>query len=426
MRVIWYMLDALTPCVLRAFNSEKGDSEELAPFNFIDELSKNSFIINKCYGYGETMASNSAMITGMNSRAIKSDMLAHPKSFQLRPTLASYFKENGFSTVFYRNFPLDGLRRHGPYKRYNILASKGFDHVCIEDDSNLLLKDSKIIKQQDDFFLIKSSQPTFIFIHDMAFHDDSLVLRDATKEGIFEAVIKKSERVRNNLEYLNYNQETDVLIFSSDHGMTLSPYDDLFYDKNISIDTLNRYWPKLTADFKLKTCFFIKGPGITPGKAIGTFEIRDMFATVLDFLHIKYTQTGAVSAKSQTRSSALVSIAGASSERMAWKWLKNWFHPYIIYIDDDKKWIYRKSKQAKCYYIDLKLDPKEDSPATIVFSEFPLEFKKYIKEYFSIGKILYRFFYAYHPKRVIIYFAKKSILKFKQLYNFIKILKINN
>lgn len=414
MRIIWYVLDGLTPCMIQAFNDKKDDNiKDLAPLNYIDNLARNSFIIKDCYGYGETMASLSAMVTGMGIQSLKSDMPSDPDSYHKWPTIADYLKKQDFFTIFYRNFPPDGLRRKGPYKRFNALESQGFRSVCLEDGVSQF-DESEFIKQHDDFFLLKCDKPIYIYVHDLCLHDHHLVQRNGTREGLSKAIIECSERVKNNLEYLNYNEEIDILIFSSDHGMTLSPYDDLFFDKNISTDTVNRYWPKLIADFKLKTCFFIKGPGITPGKAIGTFEIRDMFATVLDLLHIKYTQTEAVSANSQTRSSAIVSVAGATFEKMAWKWLKNWFHPYIIYVEDNKKWIYRKSKEAQCYYIDLKLNPEEDKPATINFSEFPPEFKKYLKEYFSISKTLYRLFYAYHPKRIIIYFFKKLVLKLKK------------
>ncbi len=408
------MLDGLTPCVLQTFNKGNKDKKELAPLNYIDTLSKNSFKIDKCYGYGETMASNSAMITGMSSRMLKSDMLSHPDSFHPCPTLASYFKKGGFSTVFYRNFPLDGLRRHGPYKRFNALASRDFDNVCLEDDSSVLLKDSKIIKQYSDFFLTKQNKPTFIFIHDMAFHDDLRVLKKATIKSILRATIDKSERVRKNLEFLNYNEKKDVLVFSSDHGMTLAPYDDMFYDKKISFEKMDSYWPKLTADFKLRTSFFIKGPSIRPGNAVGTFEIRDMFATVLDFLQIKYIPTGAISAKTHTRVSALVSVIGAPFEHVALNNFKKWYHPYVIYVRDSKKWVYRKLKKVKCYYINLKLDPNEDNPVEISFSGFPLGFRKYIKEYFSVGKTFYRIFYAFYPKRFIakIFEKKINLVKF--------------
>ena len=417
MRIIWYMLDALTPCVLRTFNCEKGDSKKLAPLNFIDKLSKGSFMINKCYGYGETMASNSAMITGLDSGTLKSDMLPHPDSFHQHPTLAYYFKKYGFHTVFYRNFSIDGLRRRGPYRRFNALASSAFDHVCLEDDSSKLFRDSKIIKRQDDFFYIKNKHSTFIFIHDLAFHDDSKVLKSATMKSILTAIKEKSERVRKNLEYLNYDKKKDVLIFSSDHGMTLSPYDDMFYDKKISAGKMDAYWPKLTTDFKLRTCFFIRGPGITPGNAIGNFEIRDMFATALDFLHIKCAPTGAISAKRHTRTSALVSVAGAPFERVALNALKKWFHSYVIYVKDSKKWIYRKLGKARCYCIDLNLDPDENNPVDVTFSEFPLEFRKHINQYFSASRFLYRTLYALHPKRFIVYFVEESYLKFEKLYN---------
>jgi hypothetical protein len=412
------MLDALTPCVLRAFNHGNGDSKKLAPPNYIDKLSEDSFMINKCYGYGETMASNSAMITGLNSETLKSDMLPNPDSFHQHSTLAYYFKKHGFNTVFYRNFPLDGLRRRGPYRRFNALASSAFDHICLEDDSSKLFRDSKIIKRRDDFFYTKNKHSTFIFIHDMAFHDDSKVLKSATLKSILTAVKEKSKRVRKNLEYLNYDKRKDVLIFSSDHGMTLSPYDDMFYDKKISADKMDAYWPKLTADFKLRTCFFIRGPGIKSGNATGNFEIRDMFATVLDFLHIKHAPTGAISAKHQTRTSALVSVAGAPFEHVALNGLRKWFHPYVIYVKDSKKWIYRKLGEAKCYRINLNLDPDEDNPIEVSFSEFPVELKKHIKRYFSAGWFLYRTLYALHPKRFIVYFVEESYLKFKKLHDY--------
>lgn len=417
MRIIWYVLDGLTPCMIQSFSDKKNDNvKDLAPLNYIDNFAKDSFIVKTCYGYGETMASLSAMVTGMDVKSLKSDMPSHPDSYHGWPTIADYFKKIGFSTIFYRNFPPDGLRREGPYKRYNALESQGFDRVCLEDEV-VPLRESKFIQQQEDFFLLKSDKPVFIFIHDLCLHDHPLVQRNGTKEGLSKAIVECSEQMRDNLQYINYKEADDVLIFSSDHGMTMGPYDDLFFDKNISENTIEHYWPKLTADFKLRTCFFIKGPGIEPGNAAGIFEIRDMFVTVLDFLKIKHTPIDAISAKSHTRKSALVSVFGSTFEYSNWKKLDHWFHPYIIYIENSKKWIYRKSKKAKCYYIDLRLDPDEDKPILISFSDFPLELKKYIKEYFSIGRNLYRLFYVYHPKIIINYFAEKCLLKLKQPYN---------
>lgn len=407
MRVIWYMLDGLTPCVLRAFNSGKKVNNKLAPLNFIDKLAKNSFKINRCYGYGETMASNSAMVSGKNCVMLKSDMLAHPDSFHLCPTVASYLQKKGFYTIFYRNFPLDGLRRKGPYKRFNLLEAFGFNRVILEDDSGMLFKNSKVINKHDDFFLTTKKRKTFIYIHDMAFHDDSRVLKNATKKSLFKAVVEKGERVKRNLEYLKYDKNKDILIFSSDHGMTLSPYDDMFYDKHISKDTMDLYWPKLTADFKLRTSFFIKGPGINSGEARGTYEIRDVHATVLDFLNIKYHSIGAISARSKTRLSALVSTIGTSNEKTSPDMLKGWFHPYIVFVKDDKKWVYRKLKEPKCYYLDLKLDVDEDHPIGIPFCDLPSEMRRYIREYYSFKKLIYRFYCAYHPGRLVKYIIGK-------------------
>lgn len=410
------MLDGLTPCVLESLGDQKVDSQEFAKSNYIDELAKNAFKIKKCYGYGETLSSNSSMITGVNSKKLRSDVPSHPDSFYIYPTLAYYFKNAGFSTVFYRNFPLDGLRRYGPYKRFNTLASHGFDHVCLEDDSKVLLRESKIIKGRNDFFLLEKKEPTFIFIHDMGFHDHPLVLKNATKGGVLSAVLESAERVKNNLEYLNYNEKDDVLVFSSDHGMTLSPYDDLFYNKNISRTMIEHYWPKLIADFKLRTCFFIKGPNIECGEASGVFEIRDMFATVMDFMDIKHTSFGAISARRQTRSSALVSIFESPYERQYWKKLKNLSHSYFIFVQGSKKWVYRRLNKEKCYFFDLKLDPKESDLAVVNFYEFPLEFRKYLRRYFSISSLFLRFLYGYSPKHFIILTIKKFFSCIHKLY----------
>lgn len=419
MRIIWYVLDGLTPCMIQSFNDKKDVGfKDLAPLNFIDNLAKDSFIIKNCYGHGETMASLSAMVTGMDVMSLKSDMPLHPDAYHKWPTAANYFKKCGFSTVFYRNFPPDGRRRKGAYERFNSLEAQGFDSVCLEDGV-LPLQESKFIQQQDDFFLLKSEKPVFIFIHDLRLHDHPLVERHGTRDSLAKAIIECGEQVKENLKYLNYNEKADILIFCSDHGMTLGPYDDLFFDKNISANTIESYWPKLIADFKLKTCFFIKGPGILPEDATGVFEIRDMFSTVLDFLKIEHVSTNAVSAKSNPRTAAVVSVAGSPYENFGWKRMGNWFHPYLVYVEKYKKWIYRKSTKAKCYLIDLEADLNEDNPEAILFAELPLEFKKYIKEYFSASKILYRLFYKYSPKRAAAYIIRQGIFKLKQMRNFL-------
>jgi hypothetical protein len=352
------------------------------------------------------MASVSAMITGRDLQSLNSDMPMHPDSYHQFLTIADYLKMKGFTTIFYRNFPLDGLRRKGPYKRFNALESKGYDNVCLEDDIVLLSK-SKVIKEKGDFFLLNNKKPTFTYIHDLCLHNHRLVQKHGTKKGLVKAIVECSEQVKKNLEYLKYDEKKDILIFSSDHGMTLGPYDDLYFNNDISVDEIERYWPKLIADFKLKTCFFIKGPKIKLSVTDGIFEIRDMFATVMDFLDVKHNSTGAISARKQKRKVALVSVFGSSYEQSNWKVLDHWFHPYVIYIKDSRKWIYRKSKKISCYFINLESDRDENSPINISFSKLPTKFKKYINIYFSVNKTIYRMYYAINLKRFIGYFFGK-------------------
>lgn len=407
MRIIWYMFDGLTPCMIRSFNNKGGRGyKDFAPYNYVDELSKNSFLIENCYGFGETMASVASMITGKDPLSLNSDMPMHPDSYHQWPTIADYLKKKGLTTIFYRNFPLDGLRRKGPYKRFNALESKGYDNIVLEDDV-VLLSESKVIKEKGDFFLLNSKKSTFTYIHDLRLHDHHLVVRHGTKKGLIKAIKECTEQVKKNLSYLKYNEKKDILIFSSDHGMTLGPYDDIFFDKNLPADKIESYWPKLIADFKLKTCFFIKGPGIRSGRAKGIFEIRDMFATALDFLKIKHKSKGAISAKSHTRNSSLVSTFRPYCEELKWNDLYHWFHSYIVYIKDSKKWVYRKSKKISCYLINLELDCNEDNHREIEFTQFPSSFRKYINKYFSTSRVVYRLFYAYNPKRLLLYLAKR-------------------
>lgn len=103
----------------------------------------------------------------------------------------------------------------------------------------------------------------FFLIHDYSLHDNPKAYQNATPKSYLEAVDEASLVVESNLKKINYDEKKDVLIFLSDHGLNLSPYDKMHFKKTLSKQDYQNYYLNLLADEKIKTTFFIKFPKIS-------------------------------------------------------------------------------------------------------------------------------------------------------------------
>jgi hypothetical protein len=388
------MMDGLSATKLNSLSDE-----DTAMYNIFDEYINNSRVISKLYGSGETFASVASKLTGESIRKLGSDDWLQKQSFNSKNNIANYLKEKyNTRNIFYRNYS-DKYPTVGAYKRFNDLCTNGFDKYILADNSRITLSESKVVKQYEDYFeLTNTNQNKFIFIHDLFLHDHPTAYENTTYDGYKNGIIESSKHFQNNLCYLQFDKKKDILIISSDHGLTINPYKQMFSNEDIPINQYNIYKKELYSENKLRAFLSIYSSNIKKQIISQPLIMKD--ANYLVKKTIEEIVTNDFNYDETRDSCSITSVADLTFGNTTPKALREKFHTHIICYDKNKKFVYTKWPKIEIYKFELKGYVVSKK---IKYEELPIEMQNYIKSYYSYSN-----------------FLKKSIWIIKVIYRFMK------
>ena len=401
MRIIWYMMDGLSAEKIYSLN--KNRDIKTASYNFFDDLISKSLSISRLYGSGETFASVASKLTGESVLKLQSDDWLQSNSFQSKKNIASLFKKKyNTKNIFYRNYS-SKYPTIGVYKRFNDLCTYGFDKYILADDSRIDLKDSTEVNKYNDYFELNSDsldKNKFIFIHDLYLHDHPTAYKSTSFNDYEVAIIEASEHLNRNLEYLKFDKSSDILILSSDHGMTIQPNGQM-YSK--SLTTTNEYFQyrvSLYSELKVRAFISIYSENIE-AKIIEEPKImKDAYDFVLDTIDCICNDSCDNVKHKQAKEYVITSVSDLVFGNNIPLALREKFHAHLICYKGYEKWIYHRWPIEQISYVNLA---ENESLISIKYSELPIIMQKYIKSYYS----------KYN-------FLKKSFWIVKMIYRYIK------
>jgi hypothetical protein len=394
MNFIIYLLDGLSPLSIRSNSNKKFFGFDLKN-NYISNLQKKSLNFTNLYGYGETYSTTYEYFTKKNIYDNFCDSPNILKSFSSNTNLAYYFKQKKFNTFLFRD-PCQDHPMSGFYKRYFNSIKQNFDYYCIKKKKkNYSFKNFFYENQIINF--LKKSENNFFFIHDFSLHDNKKAYINASPKSYLEAVNISSDIIRLNLNLIKYSETKDTLIFLSDHGLNVSPYDQLHFKKKISLEIYDKYYSNLFIDEKLKATCFIKHPEINKDDINIFYKPNLIFYIVRGLLKLKKNKIKSfiLKLKKKINNNIIVSIKAAQQDPYNNYFLKNYFHCHLIFLSQTEKVAY--SHNHKNQYYDLI--NKKFIPASRVnykllsFKRNYLNYKNYaIKFFLSLLSMTYRIF----------------------------------
>ena len=377
MNYILYLLDGLTPLSIKNSENIKFIGKKINK-NYLSKLQEDSINFNNCYGYGETFATTYQYFTGADIYQSNCDAFHLFNSFPVRKNLAFFFKKKNFNTFMYRdaneNHPLGGF-----YGRYFKSIAKNFDYVSLKKknkdyDIKNFISDQKIQKY------LNQNNNNFFLIHDYSLHDNPKAYQNATPKSYLEAVNQSALTVESNLKKIKYDQKKDVLIFLSDHGLNLSPYDKMHFKKKLPKFYYNNYYSNLLANEKIKTTFFIKYPKILK-RNIKKFITPDSVFNLIKDLPSNNLKNQYVNnfLKKLDNKKIILSYRAAEQDPFNNFFFKNYFHCHFLFFSKKKKFSYSHNHPDTCYdYMSKK---------KISIDKIDKNFSIFIKNYFSIKNL---------------------------------------
>ncbi len=392
MRIIWYMMDSLSACKVRACNTEGFNSHNNADLadGLMEEIAENGIVLPYCYGYGETLASTSSMHTGRTAKELRADTPHDAKAYQAPSCFVENLRQLDFRSALYRNLLGENyeLRFIGPSKKFNELLHAPFERVFCDGDPCLPLREIENLPNREQYFFERSEQPSFNLIHDMGLHDDPEWLERGDMASYTSSIKRAVGRMEDNLRFLNYSEAEDFLIVTSDHGLTLKPYDAMFFDPTLDASEHSKSWPHLITDFKLRCVFMLRGPGISHQRIESPATVADILELLNAALPIEglgqslslENKIAEIDRREGVISSVSASIYGNPfSDRF-----RLWHHSHFIYVQDQAKWVHSIGSDSKFFRIVLDDTALQETLLPVRPSEVPAEFRAYLKDYFSI------------------------------------------
>jgi hypothetical protein len=384
------MLDGLSAEKLLSLNSSDKNAliNQNCKTTFLDGIFSRSLCFTHLYGTGETFATLAPKLTGETLLELKADNWFHPSSFVSNNNISNYFKrEFNCRNIFYRNYstkyPLTGV-----YARFNSTCTDGFDKVIIQDDSRVDLKDSeKVVANEDYFELSKINQNTFIFIHDLYLHDSPEVNSGNNIREYEKAVEDSAQHVKRNLQYLQFNEKQDILIFSSDHGLTLFPELGMFVNKETTEEEYMKYRRALTSELKVRAFLAIYYNTLPPQMVTTPILSQDVYRIVKNMVtNIQKKRIDLVNAevmkfKNRTVITSVADLVHGNPTPLRHR---QKHHSHILYVSSKDKWIYTKWPREEVHYVDLD---KEEIWKSVAVRSQPKEMRKYTRKYFSCASI---------------------------------------
>ena len=291
MRVIWYFIDSLSPALIPELNPAWFNAKLPAQVRgtVLNELAARGLRISNGYSYGYTQASVTSLLTGTDIAENPGGDAKEVENSFIRifdETITSQFKKAGFRTAYYGNLNTRGVTwagKYGWHPRFHSTLYRDFDEVFPGAERSNWTAEEHLGKDRASqlFGLDRSpDEKQFIMLYDYSLHDDSRSYNGATFETYTEAARDSIGYLKRNLEFLRYDPEKDFLVFSSDHGLTLAPYTDVYFNPKIGSEVYEKYWPTVLSEIRMKFCFFIAGPGIE-GRTLSTpVHAKDVFPLV--------------------------------------------------------------------------------------------------------------------------------------------------
>jgi hypothetical protein len=330
MKVIFYLADSLSPSII--FNPQKKNNINLKN-NFINKIKSESIYFSNCFGYGDTFASTTPMMTGRSPYTENADAFFSINSFKANNNLSLFFKEQNFFNIYYSNIDHKAQINNNEYERYYNLATQNYDVIQIKkkklnynfknffDDNNLKSINSKY-------------KNIFYFFHECSLHYDPNVYKNCDTETYLKSFNKLSKIFENQLSLLNYNKKKDVIYFLSDHGMLLRPYDQIYFNRNLTNKKYNFYYKKILEDDKIKFLFFVKNPNQKQTN-IKNYTVPENILTYVksNFLSLKKTNN----LKKINNKYIIVSTKSSPRSPYLNTYDKLCFHNHFLYITKNKK-----------------------------------------------------------------------------------------
>lgn len=330
MKQIIYLLDGLTPYALSQF--KKVYSGIKNKDNFISKLMKNSHIYLNAFGYGETYSTTYSFNTGQDIYKTNCDSFQNFNSFPKNENLALYFRTKNYKNIFFRNAHHNSPTK-GFYGRYLNAITENFDYICLKKKKKNYTFHNFCVDQNLDNILIKNQNLMFYF-HDFTLHDHKLVYKNSSPKKYLIALEEASKVIKKNLKRLNYNAKKDILYFLSDHGMTYSPYDQMYFDKNFDYDT--NYYNLYLKD-KIQFVFFVKFPNSKKNKIIKFVEPKKIFSLIKIYSE-KYSYSDLIkSIKKKLSNFIITSLKSPISDKFNNFFIKEILHTHLVCLSFKKK-----------------------------------------------------------------------------------------
>lgn len=282
MNFIIYHLDSLSPLAIKRKDNLKFENEKITD-NFISLISKDSIFFKNLYSFGETWSTTFEYFTNGNMLSGYGDAFHCHKSFKSEYSIAKIFKEKKFTTFLYRDqkdFPNKGF-----YKRYFDSLSKDFDHICLSKEGKIKSLKDFLKENKNNFFEKKNKM---FLIHDYSLHDNDMVYYKPTAKNYLRAVNLSAKKIKNNLKVINYNKKKDILVLLSDHGLNLYPESKIHFDKYLNRNEYQKYYLSLLEDSKIKSCFFIKAPGLKARDISRMIVPKDVFGVLTEIVRLNF------------------------------------------------------------------------------------------------------------------------------------------
>ena len=373
MKIIIYILDSFSPNILKG-NKSFFFQEKEKNRTFIDKLINKSFYFNNVYGYGETYSTTYSAIVGKDIYDNYCDAWKLNTSFKLKSNLGSMAKINGFETIYYRNSgPKSKVDSY--FGRYLESINHNFKYKHLK---NKKINDNlyKFIKKNNLLKKLNSNKKFLILLHDYSLHDSQGAYKGSTK-GILNSAKNSADEVKKNLSSLNYNENKDVLIFFSDHGLTPYPYVKLFNNNFIKKKDYEKYYNKIFVDDKIKMLFFIKIPNLKKKIISKKFlKPKDINIIIRSFFKKDKTLEKIKLLKNIGKQSILTSLRSTRASIYENYFFKNMFHNHLIYIDNKKKVVFSNKHSIKYLRSKYQLDNFKQTYSV------PKKLYKFQKKYF--------------------------------------------
>ena len=378
MNFIIYHLDSLASLAVKTKDNINFQGIKINN-NYINEISKDSIFFKNSYGYGETWSTTFEYFTNGNMKDGYSDAFHFHNSFNSSYSVAKIFKDKNFTTFLYRdqkNYPNKGF-----YKRYFKSVSKDFDYFCLSKEEKIKsFKD--FLKKNKTNFSAKDKKNKMFLIHDYSLHDNPRAYKKSNPRKYLKCVNLSAKKIEENLNAIKYDSTQDILIFLSDHGLNIFPTDKIHFDKNITKEEYGKYYLSLLDDYKIRTSFFIKIPGVSRMEIKKRIIPKDIFGFVAKIARFNFNTSKIIhffNKIKHTNNKIIISVKAAEMDPYNNFFYKNCFHCHLVSISNNFKLSYSLNHPNLFYdfikkkYVKIKKSEK-------------LEIQKFLLSYYSKKK----------------------------------------